>query len=344
MHNTGMMRAVYLVETGRSETREVPVPEPGPHDVLIRVKYCGVCGSDVHFYEKGRIGDFVVREPLVLGHECSGEVAGVGEGVRRLAVGDRVAVEPGIPCRHCAYCLSGRYNLCRDVVFLSAPPHDGFFQEYAVVPDDFAYKLPANLPTIVGATVEPLAVGMQAVKLARLEPGDSVVVLGAGPIGLMAVCAARAAGAGEVTAVDLVPMRLEAALEMGAAQVVNAAEENVTETLADSCDVLLDCVAIEQTLGQGIDIVRPGGRIAWVGMAAEKAEIPFQKVQAKEVLITGVFRYANCFQPAINLLATGQIDTAPLVTHEFAFPEVEEAITFAAGNKNVALKTMVSFG
>ena len=185
--------------------------------------------------------------------------------------------------------------------------------------------------------------GLQAVDLVGLRPGDSVVVLGAGPIGLMAIGAARACGATNITAVDLLPMRLESARAMGASSTVNAGEEDVTDVLRDSADVLLDCAATEQTLPQGLDIVRAGGRIAWVGMAAETACIPFQTLQAKEVFITGVFRYENQFQKAVNLLASGQIDTARLVTHRFAFPRVEEAIRFAAGNRSTALKTMVTF-
>ncbi len=337
------MRAVYLEEAGRFALKEVPVPEPGPRDVLVAVKACGVCGSDIHFYEHGRIGEFVVREPLVLGHECAGEVAATGPQVRSLKVGDRVALEPGIPCRHCRYCFSGRYNLCRDVAFMSAPPDDGFFREYAALPEDFAHRLPDEVSDEAGATVEPLAVGLHAIALVGLEPGQSVAVLGAGPIGLLAIAAARALGAGDITAVDLVPRRLEFARRMGASQAYNAAATDVAKALRDSADVVLDCVATDETLAQAFHIIRPGGRVAWVGMAAEVARVPFQMFQAKEALVTGVFRYANRFKAAIGLLASGKVDTGPLITHRFRFPDVAQAIEFAARSRDVALKTMVNF-
>jgi len=225
------MKAVYLEEIGRLDVREIPIPEPGPRDVLVKMKSVGVCGSDIHYYEHGRIGDFVVREPLILGHECAGEVVEAGPEVIALQPGDRVAIEPGVPCRHCKHCLSGRYNLCTDVVFLATPPVDGAFCEYVTSPDDFAYKLPDNVSTEAGATIEPLSVGMHAVNLTGVGAGEAVLVLGAGPIGLLAVAAAAAAGAGHITAVDLLPNRLEAAGLMGASRTVNANEEDVAEAL-----------------------------------------------------------------------------------------------------------------
>ncbi len=343
MEPEGMMKAAYLVEPEQFALRETPVPEPGPRDVLVAMGACGVCGSDIHFMENGRIGDFIVEEPLVLGHEAAGEVVRVGPEVKTLRPGDRVAIEPGIPCGHCEYCHGGRYNLCEDVVFLSAPPYDGFFQEYVVVPEDFAYRLPEGMSTEAGATVEPLAVGLHAVNLAGLGSGDHVVVLGAGPIGLLATAAARARGATDITTVDVVERRLEFALGMGATRVLNAAEADVAAELGNSAHIVLDCATVDETLNEAFDIVRPGGCIAWVGMAAELVTVPFQRFQAKELRLTGVFRYANCFRPAVELIASGQVDTAPLVTDRFEFPQVEEAIKFAAANRRSALKTMVNF-
>lgn len=336
------MRAVYQVGIDESELREVAMPRPGEHEVLVAVKSCGVCGSDLHFYTHGRIGDFVVRDPLVLGHEAAGEVVELGPGVKTLKLGDRVAMEPGVPCRRCAHCLSGRYNLCQDVVFYSAPPHDGFFREYVALPEDFCYLLPEGVSTEAGATVEPLAVGLQGIGLVGLRPGDEVVLLGAGPIGLLATAAARALGAGRITVVDLAPARLAFALKMGADRTVPA--EEATETLRDSADVLLDCVAVEETLEQGVEIIKPGGRVAWVGMAAHTATLPFQKFQVKEALVTGVFRYANRFGPAVALLASGAVKTDLLITKRFDFPDVAAALAYARDNRQSALKTMVNFG
>jgi L-iditol 2-dehydrogenase len=343
MAKAAKMKGVFLVEAGKFETRDMPMPRPGPRDVLVAVKSCGICGSDMHFYEHGRIGDFVVKAPLVLGHEAAGEVVEVGAEVKSLRAGDRVAIEPGIPCRHCAHCLGGRYNLCHDVVFMSAPPHHGFFREYVALPEDFAYKLPENVSIEAGATVEPLAVGIHAASLVGLRAGETAVVLGAGPIGLVTVAAARAFGATDITAVDLIPMRLDAARGMGASRTVNAQEENVSEALRDSADVVLDCVAVAETFQQAFDIIKPGGRVAWVGMASDIAQVPFQTLQVKEALVTGVFRYANRFGTAVSLLSAGMIDTAPIITHRFRFPDVAEAMRFAVGNRALALKTIVTF-
>lgn len=339
----GRMRAVYLVEVGRFELREIEVPEPGPTDVLVAVKSCGVCGSDIHYFEHGRIGGFVVEQPIILGHECAGEVVEVGGAVTTLKAGDAVALEPGIPCRHCVQCRGGRYNLCRDVVFMATPPYDGAFCEYVVSPEDFAYRLPDGVSMEAGATIEPLSVGLHACNLVGLRPGESVVVLGTGPIGLLAVAAARAAGAGEVTGVDMAPLRLKAAAAFGASRIVNAAEQDVAALLRDSADVVIDCVGFEQTFDQAFDVARPGGRVAWVGLGTDKAPLAMSKAQAKELLVTGVFRYANVYQSAVNLMAAGRINTGPLITHRFGFPDVAEAVEFARDNRATALKTMVNF-
>ncbi|MHC5033438.1 MAG: NAD(P)-dependent alcohol dehydrogenase [Planctomycetota bacterium] len=338
------MNAVYLEGVGKFALREVPVPEPGPGEVRVAVKSVGVCGSDIHYYEHGRIGKFVVEEPIILGHECAGEVVELGPDVRLLQVGDRVALEPGVPCRRCEHCLSGRYNICPDVAFMATPPVDGAFCEFVVSPEDFAYKLPESVSTEAGATIEPLSVGLHAVNLVRLRPGENVAVLGAGPIGLLAVAAARAAGACDIAAVDLVPMRLDAARQMGASRTVNAEEQDAAEVLRDSADVVLECVGLEETLRQALAVAKPGGRVAWIGLAGDEVKLPAASIHVKELFITGVFRYASVYQSAVNLLAEGRMDTAPLITHRFRFPQVAEAVEFAAQNRGVALKTMVNFG
>jgi L-iditol 2-dehydrogenase len=227
--------------------------------------------------------------------------------------------------------------------FMASPPYDGAFREYVAWPQDFAYKLPDNVSTEAGATVEPLAVGLHATRLVGLRPGEKVVVLGAGPIGLLAAAASVAGGATDVTSVDLADLRLKAAKDMGATRTLNAAREDVSSVLADWADVVLECVGAEATLAQAFDVARAGGRVAWIGMAADVAPLSVTKAQVKELFVTGVFRYANVYPVAVDLLAAGRIDTAPLVTHRFRFPQVAEAIEFAAHNRHVALKTMVNF-
>jgi L-iditol 2-dehydrogenase len=337
------MQAVYLEGPGEFSLREVPVPVPGPREVLVKMKSVGICGSDIHYYEHGRIGDFVVEEPMVLGHECAGEVVGLGAEVSSLQIGETVALEPGIPCRRCKHCLGGRYNLCPEVVFMATPPHDGAFREYVTSPEDFAYRLPEGVSTEAGATIEPLSVGLHACRLVGVKSGESVVVLGAGPIGLLAVASAVAAGATDVTAVDLLPLRLEAAEHFGAARTVNAGQQDVAELLGGSADVVLECVGVEETLSQAFQVAARGGRVAWIGMGTDLASVPLIEAQAKELSISGVFRYAGVYQTAVNLLAAGVISTDALITHRFDFPEVEAAVRFAAENKDRALKTMVNF-
>jgi L-iditol 2-dehydrogenase len=336
-------RAVFLRGAGDLFEDEMPMPEPGPHDVLVRMKSVGVCGSDLHYYEHGRIGQFVVEEPLIIGHECAGTVVETGEEVTNLEVGDDVALEPGIPCRRCDYCWSDRYNLCRDLFFMGTPPDHGAFRDYVAWPSDFCYRLPEGVSCEVGATIEPLAVGLQAITQVGLQAGESVVVLGAGPIGLLAVAGASAFGATDITAVDLIDKRLDCAEDMGATRTVNAEEVDVAEELADSAQVVLDCVGNGQTIREGVAIARAGARVCWVGMAGETAEISLIDAQAKELRFYTVWRYAGVFQPAVNLLAAGKIDTEPIITDRFKFPNVEDALKFASENRKSALKTMINF-
>lgn len=337
------MRAVFLRGAGDMFVDEMPMPQVGEWDVLVKMKSVGVCGSDIHYYEHGRIADFVVEEPLIIGHECAGEVVEVGEEVTDLAPGDRVALEPGIPCRRCDYCWSDRYNLCRDLFFMGTPPDHGAFREYVAWPEDFCYRLPEGVSTEVGATIEPLAVGLQGIQQVGVRAAESVVVLGAGPIGLVTAAACAAYGATEITAVDLIEGRLEFARTMGATDTVNAGQQQVTEVLRDSADVVMDCVGSPQTTAESVAVARAGGRVCWIGMAGDRAELPLVDAQAKELRFFTVWRYAGVFQTAVKLLGSGRIDTEPMITDRFEFPDVEGALEFASENKKSALKTMVNF-
>ena len=341
------MKAVFLDEPGKTSVRDIPQPVPGAGEVLVRVKAVGVCGSDVHFFEHGRVGDFVVREPLILGHECAGEVAELGPGVRGVELGQHVALEPQVPCRCCRYCKEGHYNLCQGVRFMAAPPDHGAFAEYVVVPQDFAHPLVEGLSWEVGAMVEPLAVGMHAVARANLRAGERVAVLGAGTIGLLAIAAAAAAGASRIVAVDLVERKLELAKRMGATEVINAAVQKPEDYLSEDgyrswAQVVLDCAGFQATMTQGIEMAAPGGRLALVGMGAECVELPLIASLIKELNFYGVFRYANVHGKTAELLNTGQIDPSPLITHRFHFPEVQKALETAADRER-SVKVMVLF-
>ncbi|MDP2952871.1 MAG: NAD(P)-dependent alcohol dehydrogenase, partial [Chloroflexota bacterium] len=224
-----------------------PIPLPGPGQVLVRIVAVGICGSDVHFWKDGRIGTRVVERPMILGHECAGEVVALGEGVAAFQVGDRVALEPGIPCGFCPWCRTGRYNLCPQVRFLAAPPTDGALAEYVAHPAALTYKLPAHLSYEEGALLEPLSVGLHAVERAGVRVGDRVLIAGAGPIGLVNLFAAKAHGASQVYLTDIRPHRLELACRLGAEAAIDARETpGVQQKMQEftegyGVDIALDC-------------------------------------------------------------------------------------------------------
>ncbi|WP_040588484.1 NAD(P)-dependent alcohol dehydrogenase [Sciscionella marina] len=316
-----VLRGVHEVET---EQRAVPVPAEG--EVLIRVAAIGTCGSDVHYYEQGRIGDAVVREPLVLGHEASGVVVACGPGARQHVPGTRVAIEPGVPCGRCTECRLGRYNLCPDMVFFGTPPVDGAFAEYVTLREEFAYPLPDSLSDEAGALLEPLSVGVWGARKARIGPGARVLVTGAGPIGLIAAQTARAFGASEVLVTDVNEHRLAVAGELGA-RTIDVGREALTGVAAD---VLLECSGNPRATLQGIAALGRAGRAVLIGMGADELALPVARVQQFELEVTGTFRYANTWPTAIELAASGAVRLDRLVTHRFPLTEVRGALTIAA--------------
>jgi L-iditol 2-dehydrogenase len=323
------MRAAVLHAPRDVRIEERPVPEPGPREVLVRIGAVGVCGSDVHYYEHGRIGPRVVQAPLVLGHECSGVVEALGPGASRHRVGDRVALEPGVPCGGCRECRAGRYNLCRDVRFLGTPPVDGAFTDYVAIHEDFAFPLPDGVSDEAGALIEPLAVAVWACRKAGVTPGDRVLVTGAGPIGLLALQVARASGATEVGVTDLNPRRFELAARLGATAVNG------------EYDALIECTGSVAALTEGIRALRPAGTAVVVGMGPdENAVLPLALIQTRELWLTGTFRYANAYPAAIALAADGRVDLEAIVTGRFDLGETDAALR-AAREDPAAVKSIV---
>ena len=330
----GSMRAAVLRAPGEVVVEERPVPRPGPGEVLVAVTAVGVCGSDVHYYRHGRIGDFVVRAPLVLGHEPGGRVVAVGSGVEVSRVGQRVSVEPGIPCAHCGECRRGRYNLCRDISFLATPPVDGAFCEYLAVPDEFAHAVPDSLSDDAAALLEPLSVAVWANRKARTAPGSRVLVGGAGPVGLLVAAVAAAAGASEVVVSDVDPHRLQLARRYGASVVVDAREP---EALAEvEVDAFVDCSGVPAAVVAGIGTVLPAGRVVLVGMGGGEATLPVARIQQREITVTGTFRYANTWPTAIAL-ASGGVDLDGLVTGHVGLGQVEDALAPDPAERHVKL-------
>ncbi len=342
------MKAAVLHAVHDMRVEQVPKAKiTEPDEVLIRIKAVGICGSDIHFLTRGRIGDFILEQPTIMGHESAGEVVEVGPAVKNLKPGDLVAIEPGKTCRRCEFCKSGRYNLCPDVVFLAAPPVNGAFCEYLAWPEDFCFKLPEGMTAEEGAMMEPLSVGLHAVRLAGVRGGDAVAVLGAGPIGLTTLQAAKAHGATRIIVTDVVESRLEFARKLGATDVINAAEQDVVEAIREltsgrGVDAAFECAGTQATLEQAFKVARDGGSVQLVGMPAElNPPIPIYDLINRELTVRGTFRYANCYPPAIALAASGKVDVKSLITHRFSLDETPEAMMFVHENKDKVIKAVI---
>ncbi|WP_407068265.1 NAD(P)-dependent alcohol dehydrogenase [Lapillicoccus sp.] len=336
-----MMTVSVLRSVGQVGVEERPVPQPAADEVLVRIGSVGVCGSDVHYYEHGRIGPYVVDSPLVLGHEAGGVVTEVGQGVTSLRVGQRVSIEPGVPCRHCPQCLAGRYNLCPEVRFFATPPYDGAFSQYVAMPASFVYPVPDSISDDAAGLLEPLSVGVWACRRAHVSPGSTVLVTGAGPIGLIAAQTARAYGADAVTVTDVNPHRLRVAEDLGLGTI-----DVSNTTLADSgieADVLLECSGNARATWDAVSTMARAGRVVLVGMGGDSVNLPLSYVQDRELVVTGAFRYANTWPTAIQLAASGRVDLDGMVTGHYGLDDVEAALT-ASKNDPTALKVIVRPG
>lgn len=345
----GKMKAAYLTETNKMEIREAQIPPIGDGDVLIRVMDVGICGSDLHFYQHGRIGDFVVEFPFILGHEAGGEVVETGGGVTGLKVGDKVAVEPGIPCGTCEACREGKYNLCPDVRFWAAPPVNGCMQEYVSFPANMCFKIPEGMTTLEAAMIEPLSVGLHAVSKSGYRMGDTAVVLGCGCIGLCTMLALKAAGVTDVIVSDVVDARLEKAKKLGATAVVNAAKEDIREAVmrltgGRGADLVFETAGAKPTVQATVHLVKRGGTIVMVGMGSDAVvDFDMGALVFNEITICSVFRYRNLYPAAIKLVSSGAINIKDVVTDIFPFDECDKAFRACVENKDTIVKGAVKF-
>ncbi|OAD60333.1 Sorbitol dehydrogenase [Eufriesea mexicana] len=328
---------------------QTPVEEPDENEVLIQMGCVGICGSDVHYWVNGRIGDFVVRQPMIIGHEASGVVVKLGKNVTNLKVGDRVAIEPGVSCRLCNYCKEGRYNLCKKMVFCATPPVHGNLRRFYKHAADFCFKLPEHVSLPEGALLEPLSVGVHACKRANIGIGSKVLILGAGPIGLVSLLVAKAMGANKIVITDLEQNRLDLAKKLGANVTLlmkkkdTEAEtvQRVIEAMGEEPDKTIDACGAESTIRLAILATRPGGVAVLVGMGAPEVKIPLIHALVREVDIRGVFRYANDYADALELLASRKIDVKPLITHNYKIEETVKAFETSKSGQGNVVKVMI---
>ncbi|RTL95196.1 NAD(P)-dependent alcohol dehydrogenase [Ancylobacter aquaticus] len=331
-----MVQALVLEKKGELSLRDIDLPlEVGPDDVKIAIHTVGVCGSDVHYYTHGAIGSFIVREPMVLGHEAAGVVTAVGANVKTLKVGDRVCMEPGVPNMNSRATKLGIYNVDPDVRFWATPPIHGVLTPEVVHPAAFTYKLPGNVSFAEGAMVEPFAVGLQAATRARITPGDVGVVIGCGPIGIMTALAALAGGCSRVYISDLSAPKLAIAGQYPGIHPVNITERPLAEVVAEEtegwgADVVFEASGSPRAYEGLFDIVRPGGTLVLIGMPVETTKFDVAAAIIKEARIETVFRYANNFDRAVNLIASGKVDLKPLISETFDFARSIEAFDRAA--------------
>ena len=341
------MRALVLERQHDLKLRDIDLPlQVGPGDVRIRIHTVGICGSDVHYYTHGRIGSFVVDAPMVLGHEASGTVVEVGAGVTGLKPGDRVCMEPGVPDLSSRASKLGLYNVDPKVVFWATPPVHGVLTPEVVHPAAFTYRLPDAVSFAEAAMVEPFAVGLQAAAKAKIQPGDTAVVTGAGPIGIMTALAALAGGCSRVLVSDLMAEKLAIAGRYPGVSTVNIRETRLDAAVKDAtdgwgADVVFEASGAPKAY-QGIqELIRPGGCLVLIGMPVEPVSLDVSAIAAKEIRIETVFRYANVFDRALAMIASGKVDLKPLVTETFPFDESVAAFERAAEGRPADVKLQI---
>jgi len=327
-----------------------PIPEPGPNDVLIDIHSVGICGTDVHFWHNLKIGDAVVNGPHIMGHETGATIVKVGKEVTQFKTGDRVCLEPALVCYKCKACRIGRFNLCPEVKVQSTPPNQGHFRKYLVHPANLCHKLPDNVSLQEGALIEPLACAIHACERAKVGVGKTVFISGAGAIGLLCLLASKAAGASKICISDIKPSRLQVAKKFGADTTLlvdtkdpQILANKVIVLMGEHPDITMDCSGTESAAQAGILATRVGGVVELVGLPPPMVKIPILQIVLKEIDFIGCVRFDHCFPTAIEMVACGQINVKPLMTHRFELEEVLKAFEMAHSGADGALKVMMSF-
>jgi D-xylulose reductase len=340
------MKALVLEEKNKLNIFDMPFDETlGPDDVRIKMHTIGICGSDVHYYTHGKIGNFIVKEPMVLGHEASGTVIEVGKNVKSLKAGDRICMEPGVPDLHSRATMEGMYNLDPTVVFWATPPVHGCLRETVVYPAMFCFKLPKNVSYAEGALVEPLSVGLQAVKKANVKPGDVALVTGCGTIGLLTGLAAMAGGCSKVIITDVIQPKLDLASSYGMIP-VNITKQSIMDVVNKETgnwgvDIIFEASGNEAAIAGIFQPLCPGGKVVFIGMPVNPVPVDIVAAQAKEARMETVFRYANVYPRALSLLGSGKINVKPLITDRYKFADAIKAFDYAANPQPRSVKTII---
>lgn len=341
---TSPNRAAVLVKTQEIEIQDWPEPECGPEDVIVEVSAVGLCGSDVHFYKHGQLGDYIATEPLVLGHEVAGVVIEKGARVDCLELGDRVALEPQTPCGNCEPCLNGWYNLCPDVQFMAIPPHHGAFANRVRHTAKYSHKLPNSLSMKEAAMIEPMAVGVWSCHQIELKAGESVLILGGGPIGLISAMVAHAKGAGDITVSNTNPDRIRFLENFPEFNSHDARADPELETV-EPVDVVIECCGAPLAVNNALKCIKPRGRIALVGIGGEQyAKVDFWPALQKEATIRGVYRYAHVYPETIKIAAHPDFDVTRVITNSFTLEETDEAMKNALTDKSTIKAVIVPNG
>jgi L-iditol 2-dehydrogenase len=345
----GKMKVAVMTGARKMEWTEKDIPQPKKGELQIKLEYVGVCGSDLHFYQDGRLGNWVPEGPLVLGHEPGGEVVEVGEGVTGFKVGDKVAIEPGVPCGQCEYCKRGLYNLCDHMSFMAIPKErDGVFSDYCVHPANMCYKLPDNVSTLEGALIEPLSVGFHAVTTSGARVGQTAFVLGSGCIGLVTLMVLKACGVSTVYVADVLDKRLAKAKEVGAARTFRSDKEDIVafakSLSGGGVDHVFETAGNTVTTLLTAKLIKKGGSVTLVGMApSPELTYDIGSLMDKEAKLNTVFRYRNLYPTAIAAVAGGSIPLKSIVSHEYAFKDLITGVAYNVDNKQDVIKAVIKF-
>jgi len=341
---------MMLTGIKQMEMREIPEPElVNPGDVKIRMSVVGVCGSDIHYYTQGQIGSQVVRYPFTVGHEGAGIVSEVGSDVTRIKPGDRVAIDPAMPCWECDQCKAGRHHTCRKLRFLGCPGQaEGCLMEYIVMPETSCYPLTGNLDPDQGSISEPLAIGIYAVKKAGGVKDLNIGILGFGPIGMSVMLAARAEGADRIFVTDKINERLSIAEKEKADQTGNPLSEDIVEKILKAepagPDIVFECCGQQEAFNQAVELLKPGGKLVIAGIPEfDNWSMNVEKTRRKELSLQFIRRQVDCTGLAIEMMKNGRIDVGNMVTHRFPFSRTKEAFDLVTAYSDGVMKAMIDF-